>query len=81
MALTSEDVVVNDSDSWVAIVLTGTVLHISEVRHNPIMFRFNIASLSSGTALDVGDRLTANETVYVKTTSSGLNATIVVSKD
>jgi len=77
MALETEDITINNNDGWTAIVLTGTVIHITEVRKNNMLFRFGIDSTSKGTELGVGEKISVDETIYAKP-SSKLNTDVLI---
>ena len=82
MALQTEDIVVDYDAGWLAIVLTGTVIHISEVRGAEVLYRFGINSDSNGTYLNIGESISTSETVYIKTASSrNSSATVTITKD
>ena len=83
MALVSEDVAVDQVDGWLALVVTGTVLHINDVRGSRILCKFNIGSTSAGFILNQGDTLKTAETIYVKAIDhSNLDdAVVIVVKD
>ena len=81
MAFTTTDFNMGNAEGWVAIVMTGTVLHITEVAGNDIMCRFDIASNSAGFAMQPGQTLSSNETVYVKARYLNRKAAIIVVRD
>jgi len=81
MAFTTEDIHMDREDGWVAIVLTGTEIHITEVIGNDIMCRFDIASNSAGFIREPGHTLACEETIYVKARSRNRKASIIVVKD
>jgi len=66
MALISEDIVIDHGDGWRAFVVTGTVLHITQVKNNKILFKFDIGSTAYGSILNTGDILSTNETIYIR---------------
>jgi len=80
--MTSEDILLPSNDDWVALVLTGTVIHIVEVEGSALWFRFGISSTSKGAKLDVGESLSVDETIYVKPLNKARNDVfITVTKD
>ncbi len=83
MALTSEDITVNQASGWMAIVVTGTRLYISEIKRSEILVKFDIASTSEGFELNTNDTLEAEETIYVKTVTkhNETDAVLVVTRD
>ena len=70
MALLTEDIVINNSSGWVALVLTGVSIHISNITGGQIQCRFGISSISQGFTLDVGDTMSCEETIFVKLNSN-----------
>lgn len=81
MAFGTFDINMNNTDGWIAVVLTGTEVHITEVLGNEIMCRFDIASESAGFAMAPGDTLSCEETLYVKARYLNRKASIIVVKD
>jgi uncharacterized protein YcgI (DUF1989 family) len=82
MALVTEDITISEAQGWTAIVLTGTVIHITEVRGNKMLYRFGISSLSKGTEIGTGESFTVDETIYVKPSNINLGpVSITVTKD
>ena len=81
MALFTEDIIITEQDGWTAIVLTGTVIYITEIRQNRLMYRFGISSLSNGAILENGESITIAETIYVKPFDNKNQVKITVTKD
>ena len=80
--MTTEDVSLSYTAGWTAIVMTGTVVHITELRGTEILYRFGISSSSKGTLLDAGKSLSVDETIYVKPINKhGRDVVITVTKD
>ena len=70
MALLTEDIVLDNVSGWVALVLTGASIHISNITGGQIQCRFGISSTSQGFTLDVGDTMSCEETIFVKSNAS-----------
>jgi hypothetical protein len=62
----TEDVVVHSSDGWVALTMTGTVVRIIAIKGSDLNVRFGSGGTSDGMILYPGDKLSANETIYVR---------------
>ena len=82
MALFTEDIELRNDQGWVALVLTGTVIHITSIKNGKIYYRFGIGSSSKGTELNKEEGISAEETIYVRYgNSSSDSVTITVTKD
>ena len=83
MPLNTTDIDLDFDDGWMAIPLTGTVVHIVRVAKAHVECRIGIASTSRGFILKEGDTLKAEATVYVRPYkyNTGQIATITVVKD
>lgn len=81
MAYTTDDINLGSTEGWVAVILTGTELHITEVLGNDIMCRFDIASNSAGFVREPGQTLSCEETIYVKARYFNRKASIIVVRD
>ena len=82
MALITEDIVLSN-DGWIAIVLTGTVIFLTQIRGSKILYRFGITSTSTGTVLDTGESITTDETIYIKPIvyNASRKVSVTISKD
>ena len=76
MALT-EDIVLTHSEGWRAIVPTGTYMIVEVVEGNTITCRLGISSISDGFPLDKGDSVRVAETLYIQSTRSVKNRTVI----
>ncbi len=87
MALVTEDVYLNYNDEWTALVVTGSVIHVTESNpsknsKNKIFYRQGIGSTSAGLELEEGMTVSSNETVYVRPSSNdGKVLKVTVTKD
>jgi hypothetical protein len=81
MAMVTEDIVLDYGDGWIAIVNTGTKIHISNITGNHIMCRFGIGSSSKGFEMSTDDTLSCEETIFVKPSNIfGATATVTVTR-
>ena len=73
MALFTTDVTLTGDEGWVAVILTGTVIHISNIHNADINVRFGISSTSGGFFITKGSTLKATETFYMRAIMGGNN--------
>jgi hypothetical protein len=74
MAMHTEEITLDHGLGWMAIVNTGTQIHITNIRGNVITFRFGMSSTSEGTPLKQGDTLRCEETIFV--TAKNITGTV-----
>lgn len=81
--MVTESIIIDRAEGWRSLTMTGTVIHIASVIDNRVRVRLGISSTSEGFILNVGDTMSANETIYVKAlfSSNSSPAILCVVKD